>query len=299
MTEPEKMENAVQPKGWFSALPRPIYKTLEKVDTGNPWFEVYKLPAAVYAIYEPGQFQEVISFLVLGSEKAVLIDTGMGMGNIKSVTDKLTDKKVSVLNTHSHFDHLGDNYRFDDVAVFDNPETIKTLTDGAGHERLKRNIEGDSVWMPYPEGFDPNNYVIPGKAPTRLLHDGDVIDLGNRELEVMHTPGHSDDSVMFLDRKNGILFTGDTYYPAPLYAHTGTSNLKTYAATMAKVAELAPAIKYIYPSHNEPIVSPEVLPKVAAALQTVLAGGHPFKVDSHGLRRYDFGGNLSVITKDE
>ncbi len=299
MTDPNNMENAVQPKGWYSSLPRPIYATLEKVATDNPWYEVYKLPADVYAIYEPGQFQEVISFLVIGEGKAVLIDTGMGMGNIKSVTDQLTDLPVSVVNTHSHYDHIGDNALFDEIAVFDNPETIKILTEGAGHERLKRNLVGDSVWKPYYAGFDPNNYVIHGKAPTQLLHDGDVVDLGNRKLEVIHTPGHSDDSVMLLDRANGIIFTGDTYYPAPLYAHTGTSNLKVYAETMAKVATLAPELKYIYPSHNEPIVDPAVLPQVADALKTVLAGGHPYRVDQNGLRRYDFGGKLSVITKDE
>ena len=77
---PEKIADAVQPDAWYEALPRPQYATLEAVEQPDPWFSVYRLPHDVYAIYEPGHFQEVISYLVLGGEKALLIDTGMGMG---------------------------------------------------------------------------------------------------------------------------------------------------------------------------------------------------------------------------
>ncbi len=299
MSENKKLENAVQPKGWYSSLPRPVYATLEKVPVKNQWYEVYKLPHDVFAIYEPGQFQEVISFLVIGQDKAILIDTGMGMGNIRTVTDELTDKNVEVVNTHTHFDHIGDNARFDSVAVFDHPDALAAMKSGADHPRLLRNIEGDSVWMPWPEGFDPTNYVIHPKEPTRLLHDGDVVDLGDRKLEVIHAPGHSPDSVVLLDRKNKILFTGDVYYPAPMYVYLPNSNLDDYVVTMTKLAELAPDLQYVYPAHNEPIIDPGELVKAAAALQKVKAGGHPYQVDSRGLRRYDFEDKIAVITRDE
>ena len=299
MSEKGKMDNAVQPKGWYSSLPRPIYATLEKVEVENDWYEVYKLPHDVYAIYEPGQFQEVISFLVIGKDKAVLIDTGMGMGGIKSVTDELTDKKVEVVNTHTHFDHIGDNAQFVSIAVFDSEEAIAVMTGGANHQRLVRNIEGDSVWKPWPKTFDPNNYEIKPAAPTKLLHDGDVVDLGDRQLEVIHAPGHTPDSIVLLDKRNGILFTGDVYYPAPMYVYLPNSNLDDYVITMAKLAALVPDLKYVYPAHNEPVMDPGELVKAAAALQKVKDGSHPYQVDSKGLRRYDFEDKIAVITRDE
>jgi glyoxylase-like metal-dependent hydrolase (beta-lactamase superfamily II) len=298
VNETNKLENAIQPKGWYSSLPRAIYATLERVPVKNAWFEVYKLPHDVYAIYEPGQFQEVMSFLILGSDKAVLVDTGMGMGNIKSVTDELTDMEVEVINTHTHFDHLGDNHRFSKISVFDDEEAIATMKNGADHAHMVKNIIGDSVWKPWPEGFDPEHYVVPGSVPTQLLHDGDVIDLGDRTLEVIHSPGHSPESICLLDQKNGILFTGDVYYPAPMYVHLPNSNLDDYVVTMERLASI-PDLKYVYPAHNEPIVKPEVLGKAAAALKSVQKGGHPYNVDSNGLRKYLFPDNISVITKDK
>ncbi len=295
----EKMENAVQPKGWYEALPRDIYASLEKVPVDNDWYEVYKLPFDVYGIYEPGQFQEVISFLVVGSDKAVLVDTGMGMGNIKTVTDELTDKEVEVVNTHTHFDHIGDNSRFEKIAVYNDPEAVEVMKKGADHERMLRNIEGDSVWKPWPQGFDPENYTIEPSEPTRLLEDGDVIDLGNRTLEVLHAPGHTPDSIVLVEKENGLLFSGDVYYPAPMYVHLPNSDLDDYVNTMEKLASLAPCLKYVYPAHNEPVMEPEELIKAYRALQKVQEGGHPYKVDSKGLRRYDFDSGISVITKDE
>ena len=85
---------------WCKALPRPEYKNLERVLANEPWFEVYKVAPGTFAIYEPHQAEETISYLIVGAKQAVLFDTGMGIGNIRKVVAQLTSRPVVVLNSH-------------------------------------------------------------------------------------------------------------------------------------------------------------------------------------------------------
>src|SRR6267154_6816977 len=87
---------AAQQPEWCKNLPRPAYSKLERVRTSAPWFEVYKIRPGVFAIYEPHQLEEVISYLIVGSDKALLFDTGMGISNIRAVVAGLTKLSVSV-----------------------------------------------------------------------------------------------------------------------------------------------------------------------------------------------------------
>src|SRR5258708_24952993 len=105
---------AAQQAQWCKNLPRPAYSKLERVPTADPWFEVYKIRPGVFAIYEAHQLEEVISYLIIGRDKALLFDTGMGISNIQAVVAGLTKLPVSVLNSHTHNDHVGDNWRFTD-----------------------------------------------------------------------------------------------------------------------------------------------------------------------------------------
>ena len=102
----------VQPEKWWEALPRPAYASLEKAGVFQGWFEAYKLLEGTYAIYEPYQFEEVISYLVLGEERGVLIDTGTGIGDIRAVVQELTDLPVEAVLTHEHYDHVGGAHQF-------------------------------------------------------------------------------------------------------------------------------------------------------------------------------------------
>src|SRR5205814_7834840 len=81
----------------------------------DPWFEVYRVAPDVYAIYEPHQAEETISYLIVGSKQALLFDTGMGIGNIQKVTSQLTKRFVVVLNSHTHNDHVGGNWQFNAI----------------------------------------------------------------------------------------------------------------------------------------------------------------------------------------
>ena len=133
--------NIIVPKKWYEKLPREAWSKYEKVDQPDQWFEVYKLTDSVYAIYEDGQFEEVISYLVLGEEKGIIIDTGNGIGNIKAIIEGITELPVIVLNTHTHGDHIGGNYQFDEVYVFDcNVVVVHLILQNMSGRGLRRPI---------------------------------------------------------------------------------------------------------------------------------------------------------------
>ncbi|MGH9676924.1 MAG: hypothetical protein ACRD36_07460, partial [Candidatus Acidiferrum sp.] len=87
---------------WCKPLPRPEYKSLERVLANDPWFEVYKVAPGVFAIYEPHQAEETIAYLIVGHKQALLFDTGMGIASIRNVVSRLTSRPVVVLNSHTH-----------------------------------------------------------------------------------------------------------------------------------------------------------------------------------------------------
>src|ERR1700675_1155537 len=97
---------------WCRQLPRPEYKALERVPVRSAWFEVYRIRPGVFALYEPHQAEEVISYLIVGSRKALLFDTGMGISSIRAVVRQLTRLPITVLNSHTHYDHVGGNREF-------------------------------------------------------------------------------------------------------------------------------------------------------------------------------------------
>ncbi len=94
----------------------------------DAWFEVYKPAPGVFAIYEPHQAEETIGYLIVGQKRALLFDTGMGISDIKKVTEELTKLPIIVLNSHTHDDHVGGNWEFDSVYGMDTDFTRKDAT---------------------------------------------------------------------------------------------------------------------------------------------------------------------------
>jgi glyoxylase-like metal-dependent hydrolase (beta-lactamase superfamily II) len=279
----------------------------DKTNAGENWFEVTKLPNDVYSIAEPGHWQHVISFLVLGSRKALLFDTGMGIGNIRKVVTRLTNMEIIVVNSHTHFDHIGDDWRFSAVYVYADDGALERLKSGYTHEALLFDSNPDGFVKAYPLGFDPDKYVIqpvPGSKIHRL-NKGDSIDLGNRKVEVLHTPGHTNDSITLFDRENRSLFTGDTFYPARLFAFMnddhGSSNLIVYEQTVKELTKLVPQLDYLYPGHKKSLVHPNMLIDVSRAFESVNMGKAKYRLEelySKMLRLYEFDG-FSIVTLNE
>jgi glyoxylase-like metal-dependent hydrolase (beta-lactamase superfamily II) len=255
---------------WCKALPRPEYKALERVKVSDPWFEVYKVATGVFAIYEPHQAEETISYLIVGDKHALLFDTGMGISDIKKVTQELTSLPVVVLNSHTHNDHVGGNWQFDVVYGMNTEftrENAKGSSAGAQEELSPGSICGE-----LPKGFDAKGYATKPWNIKRFVQSGDEIDLGNRTVEVLSTPGHTPDSLCLLDSANGLLFTGDTYYPAPIWLFRPETNLNAYVASVKRIAAVAPRLKLVLGAHNIPVARPSVLPELLTAIQKVRAG---------------------------
>ncbi len=218
----------------------------------NNWFEIKELPCSIYAICEPHHDEDVKSFLVIGSEKALLFDTGMGIENIKNEVEKLWQGDLIVVNSHCHFDHVGDNWRFPIVygAVGDNADLVAA----EGCETLKIK--------PYSR---------------QIVEEGHCFDLGNRRLEVIYTPGHSNDCIMLYDVDYKVLFVGDSYYNGPLFmqmddVHFGKSSLEKYYLSMENVLKRYDEIEFAYSSHNNFIVNKDKLMELRDALDEIRRG---------------------------
>lgn len=269
---------------WCRALPRPEYKNLERVPVSDPWFEVYKVAPAVFAIYEPHQAEEIISYLIVGEKRALLFDTGMGISDIRKVTAELTRLPVVVLNSHTHNDHVGDNWRFETVYGMDTEFTRQNAR--GSREDAQAEVTPDQICGNLPKGFDPGTYVTRPWKIEAYRHDGDRIDLGGRSLEIIATPGHTPDAISLLDRAHGLLFTGDTYYPAPIWLFRPETDLDAYRASIRRLAALAPQIKLVLGAHNLPVASPSVLPRLVDAFDAVRAGKIPATPASPGKVTY-------------
>ena len=255
---------------WCRPLPRPEYKKLERVAVRDPWFEVYKPAANTFAIYEPHQSEEVISYLIVGQKRALLFDTGMGISDIKKVTAELTTLPIFVLNSHTHDDHVGGNWQFDRIYGMDTEFTRRNAR--GSQEDAQAEIAPDQVCGALPKGFDAKTYSTRPWKITSYIHDGEKIDLGGRVIEVIATPGHTPDALSLIDRKNRLLFTGDTYYPAPIWLYRPETNLKAYAASIERLNALAPEVKMVMGAHNIPTAPPAVLHQLVQAFAAVQAG---------------------------
>ena len=265
---------------WCRALPRPQYKSLERLPVSDAWFEVYKPVPGVFAIYEPHQAEETIGYLIVGQKRALLFDTGMGIGDIKKITAELTKLPIIVLNSHTHDDHVGGNWEFDTVHGMNTDFTRKNAQ--GSREDAQAEITPDQICGSLPKGFDPKAYATRPWKIAAYTHDGERFDLGGRTIEVIATPGHTPDAISLIDRANGLLFTGDTYYPAPIWLFRPETDLDAYAASIRRLAALAPQIKLVLGAHNIPVAQPSVLAQLVTAFDRVRAGKVAATPDSPG-----------------
>ncbi|KGR85438.1 MBL fold metallo-hydrolase [Lysinibacillus odysseyi] len=231
----------------------------------DKWFTVQQIDGKTYAISEYGHWEKVHSFLLLGTEKAVLIDTGLGIDSIKRITDQLTDLPIRVLTTHVHSDHIGSHGEFDALYVHEEEEDwLINGIKGLSIDIIRKNI-GRDITIPPPSTFNPETFTPFQGKPTGLLKDGDKIELGERTLAVLHTPGHSPGHICLFDQAAGYLFTGDLLYDeTPVYAFYPTTNPIELAASWERIARLN-GVRKIYGSHNTLGLDPLLLQEVKKA----------------------------------
>ena len=182
-------------------------------------------------------------FLLVGEDKALLIDTGTGVFDLPLLLKTLTDKPVQVVLTHGHPDHAGAIGWFDEV--YAHPDDFDMAL-GLTYER--RRGYADSILKINPTApVTADDTVRFEKMPNMLpLLDGETIDLGDRKVMVFETPGHTPGGLSFLDVRERIFITGDACNMNTLLLSFGgephpkqtLSTLKTTAETMIRLAPL-------------------------------------------------------------
>jgi glyoxylase-like metal-dependent hydrolase (beta-lactamase superfamily II) len=199
------------------------------------WFRPQRVAEDIVLLMEDhlDPFFESNVWHLRGTERDLVVDTGNGIGDLRAELDPLErDRPVVAVATHDHFDHIGGLHEFEerwchtaDAGGIREPDGLALMrTD------FRPGLEEEIRWYGYepPErvitalpraGFDVSGWRTPTTEPTRLLEEGDVVDLGDRALEVVHVPGHTAGSIALWDPAGGLLFTGDTAaLDDPLYA---------------------------------------------------------------------------------
>ncbi|MGH9321978.1 MAG: MBL fold metallo-hydrolase, partial [Vicinamibacteria bacterium] len=246
----------------------------------------------VWLVAEPSH---VNTWLVGGSERAVLIDTGLGIAPIRPIAESLTSLPISVVNTHYHFDHVGGNYEFEEIAIHelgapllaqDVPRTILAAYMAYAERLLEaadlyRSLDGDFFHLlsaesnprPLPREFDPDAWTIRPSTASTILRDGDRIDLGDRSLTALHTPGHTPDCICLFDDRDGVLFGGDTINTGPIYAQFSDSHLEAFAASTRKLAGISDEVSMVAVHHfGRVIADPFLLREVADGFRRLQDG---------------------------
>jgi len=255
----------------------------------SDWFEVRTVAQDVHAVMEPAHWEQVISYLIVGRETAVLLDTGMGIADIRSLVRQLTDRPVTVVNSHYHWDHIGDNHRFGHIGI--HAAEAPFLEQDAPEELLREAMRPENFWGPAPPDFDPAGYrIVPSRAD-RLLDEADVLELGGRRLQVLHTPGHSPGSICLLSENEGLLFGGDTVYAGPLYVQFEDSDFHAYHETMKRLSALASDLELVLPGHNLTPLEPEILVEMAEGFEQIAEARATYQTTESAwgpLRKYEF-----------
>jgi glyoxylase-like metal-dependent hydrolase (beta-lactamase superfamily II) len=261
-------------ESWCNQPIRPEFSNFPEITTQSNWFKVYKVGDGVYAIAEPFNYQEVISYLIVGSERNILFDTGMGMDRISDVVKELSPLPVVVINSHTHYDHIGGNNEFETVYAIDTAYTAQFSSIGWNHDQVKQEISQQAFCFAKLPTLDTAFYNIkPYKDKIKkFIKDGDRIDLGARIIEVLQVPGHTPDCVALLDRSSGYLWTGDMYYEATIWLFFNGTDLDAYEKSINRFANLAPILETVFPAHNKATAIPSHLNDLQIAFDSIRNG---------------------------
>ncbi len=205
----------------------------------DDYFVVQPLDAGTFAIGEPRYYQGNYSYLILGSHRAVLFDAGTALRDIVPVVRSLTRLPVTVIPSHLHFDHVGALGRLDRTALIDDPS-------------LRARLVGAKLTLQRYEflGF-ADRLATPTFRVDEWWAAGSLIDLGDRKVQVLATPGHTPTSVSLYERERRQLFAGDFIYPGNLYAYLPGASRSAYLASTARLLSVIDPATRIFAAHME------------------------------------------------
>lgn len=253
--------------------PRSSYPRLQRLSISEDWFEIYRIARNLFALHEPRHYEQTNTSLLIGRQKAVLVDTGCGIGDLRRAVEQLTDRPIMVVNTHTHPDHIGSNHQFDEITMFDHPVTRRVAAQGVSQQILQAEITAENlVTPPWPRDFDSDGFELPPIEVDRWLNSGDRIDLGGRDLEVIPTPGEAADHICLLDRADRVLFCGDILLRGPVWTHLEGGSLQDLIESYRRLMHYFDDFDHLMPSHNDPWIDKTLLPEALAGAEKIAAG---------------------------
>lgn len=231
-----------------------------------PWFRVETVDDGIVMLTEPhvARLWRANMFLIRGHAHDLLVDTGMGIASLDAAVARLTDRPIVVFITHSHLDHIGGHPAFSGCEIIAHPAEQAQLEhpDGptglsyaslseprrAAYRAAGFDTEGLMVDAVPHAGYDIAAHRFRGVRATRLVDEGDLIDLGTRRFEVLHVPGHSPGSIALWEAASGTLIAGDAVYDGILIDSTEDAHIPTYLRTMARLRELP--VRVVHAGHR-------------------------------------------------
>ena len=225
------------------------------------WFAHLEIDDGVVLIREPhvDPFLQANLFLVRGRERDLLVDTGLGLAPLRTQLAELFERPVIVVATHRHFDHTGGLHEFDEVVIHRADADAVASAEGFASlliedyppEELSGYEAPASLLTALPhEGFDVAGYRVEPVAPTRVVEEGDVLDLGDRRFEVLHLPGHTPGEIGLWEQETGALFSGDCVYESGLLLdELPESNIADYVASMRRLREVP--VRIVHGGHDD------------------------------------------------
>ena len=241
----------------------------------SDWYKIDQVEENIFIIEEARHVQ---SYLVNTRTHSALIDTGTGFRNIRNAIKHLLRDEVIVLNTHWHFDHVGGNVLFENIAI---SETEAHLIEHDLDSNMMMEIYVRpfmELGIPFPDDFVPETYEIKGSRASCFVKEGDRIDLGGRTLEVISLPGHTHGSLAFLDSRTRSLFAGDFIYMDELYAHLEDSDMDEYIDSLIKLKHRQNEFKNIYPAHGEYPLAKTFIDHVLSGFEKIRSGAAQYEI---------------------
>ena len=212
------------------------------------WFTVIEVAEKVWCIDDHGGDN---IYPVEGEEKALLIDTGTGVADLALVVSALTDLPLTVVNTHGHPDHAAGNFQFE--AIYAHEQDFEMISQFNSRRHHRNTVEQSSENYPdFTSSFvrDFDEFDAESLIPVRA---GETFDLGNRTIEVIEVPGHTNGSICLLDQQNRLLFTGDNNNIVTWLFLDGSPPLAVYLQTLQTLNQRSGEFDTMFPGHGEPL----------------------------------------------
>jgi glyoxylase-like metal-dependent hydrolase (beta-lactamase superfamily II) len=207
------------------------------------WYRVQRLSDGISLIDEPHiiPFYRCNMWHVRGRAGDMLVDSGMGVVSLRAWVPLVIERPLEAVASHTHFDHIGCHHEFPRRSV--HRAEAHLLAAPTRANTLADPYAADEIFTALPPApYDSARYAVPAAPATRLLEDGDVIDLGDRVFEVIHTPGHSPGGIALWEGATRTLISGDIHYDGPLIEDTYHSNADHYVASMRRLRDLSPLV---------------------------------------------------------